>query len=238
MSETAPTTHHERLLSDVRNKIVSGVWTPGYRVPFETEMAADYGVSRMTMNKVLTQLTREGYLERRRKLGTVVAMPRLQSAIMTVTSIAEEVESAKARYAFRTLSTNMRKATAQDRRLLGAVKAATRIFAIEVLHFSDDAPFCHERRIINATAVPAVATADFESETVGAWLLTQIPWSAARHTIRAVTPDADVARLLKIRAASACLQIERLTEFQATPITFAQLTYPGARHQVVAQLAQ
>jgi GntR family histidine utilization transcriptional repressor len=238
MTDAAPTTHHERLLADVRNKIVSGVWAPGHRVPFETEMAASYGVSRMTMNKVLTQLTREGYLERRRKVGTVVAMPRLQSAIMTVSSIADEVATAEATYAFRTLSTQMRKASAQDRRALGAVKADTRIFAIEVLHFSDDAPFCHERRIINASAVPAVATADFDTAAVGAWLLTQIPWSAARHTIRAVTPDADVARLLKVRVSSACLQIERLTEFQSTPITFAQLTYPGARHQVVAQLAQ
>ena len=65
-----PATLHERILNEVRDNILRGAWPPGHRIPFETEMAAAYGVSRMTVNKVLTQLTREGYLERRRKSGT------------------------------------------------------------------------------------------------------------------------------------------------------------------------
>ena len=58
---------HERILNDVREKIVSGTWPPGFRIPFETDMAKDYGCSRMTVNKALTQLARYGLLERARK---------------------------------------------------------------------------------------------------------------------------------------------------------------------------
>ena len=56
MSER-PATLHERILTEVRENIVSGTWPPGHRIPFEVEMAAAYGVSRMTVNKALTQLT-------------------------------------------------------------------------------------------------------------------------------------------------------------------------------------
>lgn len=238
MNERPAQTLHERLITEIRDKIVSGEWAPGYRVPFETDMAADHGVSRMTMNKVLTQLTREGYLERRRKLGTVVAMPRLQSATMKVANVSDEVASAGHAYSFKTLTTQLRKASADDRRRLRGDAAIKKIRAVETLHFADAAPFCYERRIINATAVPAAEGADFDETPVGAWLLTQIPWSAARHTIRAVTPPAEVARALKVRKTTACLEIERLTEFQAAPITFALLTYPGELHEVVARLTQ
>ena len=34
---------HKLILSDVREKIVSGTWPPGFRIPFETDMAKDYG---------------------------------------------------------------------------------------------------------------------------------------------------------------------------------------------------
>ncbi len=67
-------TLHEQLLSEFRSFIVSQRWPPGYQIPFETDLADAHRVSRMTMNKVLTQLTREGFLVRRRtgKLGVAM----------------------------------------------------------------------------------------------------------------------------------------------------------------------
>jgi GntR family histidine utilization transcriptional repressor len=230
-----PATHHQKIVDDVLGNIVSGTWPPGYRIPYESDMANDYGVSRMTVNKALTQLTREGYLQRRRKVGTVVAAPRVQSAVMEIADIKSEVSGAGGTHGYVQLHREVRSPSESDRkhlRLPAGVK--TRILALQGLHTAEGLPYCIEDRIIDLAVVPGAEQASFESEPAGSWLLRQVPWSAAQHTIRAVGASASDARLLKLPAGSACLEIERLTQSNGRSVTFARLCYPGDRHQVTA----
>lgn len=237
MTREKPTTLHQRILNDVRENIVGGTWPPGHRIPFETEMAAAYGVSRMTVNKVLTQLSREGYLERRRKGGTVVARPRGQSAVMRIADIGEEVRATGASYGFVLARSALRDSDSETRGMLRGLAAARPILDLEYVHIADGAPFCHERRLINLDAVPEARQTDFAAEHAGAWLLRQIPWSTAEHVIRAVSPAPAVARHLGIAGSTPCLEIARRTAFEDRPVTFACLTYPGNAHQLVARFS-
>ena len=236
MNDDRPATLHDRILADVRDNIVRGIWPPGYRIPFETDMATEYGVSRMTVNKALTQLTREGYLERRRKLGTFVTAPRVQSAVMEIANIGEEIRDTGRAYSLSILSREVRHSTPADMQLLH-LEHPVRLLALDSVHMADTSPFCHEARLINLDAVPAAETTDFEGESAGAWLMRQVPWSAAEHKIRAISASAAEARVLAIKAGGACLEICRLTEFEGRPITFARLIYPGDKHQLVAQFS-
>ena len=49
---------HQRIRDDIEARIMSGDWPPGHRIPFEHELMAEYGCSRMTVNKVLSTLAR------------------------------------------------------------------------------------------------------------------------------------------------------------------------------------
>lgn len=234
----AEATLHERIVTDLRERITSGAWPSGHRIPFETEMAADFGVSRMTMNKALAQLAREGFLERRRKLGTVVTAPRMQSAVMEIANIGEEIRALGQDYGYRLLSRGLRPATQADRTALRPEEETPfRVLALEALHLADGLPFCHEARVIHLGAVPQAETADFAAQPSGAWLLQQVPWSAAEHVIRATGAGAEIAQALHLRPGTPCLEIARRTEFEGRPVTFARLTYPGERHQLVAGFA-
>jgi DNA-binding transcriptional regulator YhcF (GntR family) len=57
----------------LRDAIRAGAPALGEAMPSETEVAAQYGVSRMTAGKVLGQLAAEGLIRRRRGAGSVVA---------------------------------------------------------------------------------------------------------------------------------------------------------------------
>jgi DNA-binding transcriptional regulator YhcF (GntR family) len=57
----------------LRDAIRAGAPGLGEAMPSETEVAARYGVSRMTAGKVLGQLAAEGLIRRRRGAGSVVA---------------------------------------------------------------------------------------------------------------------------------------------------------------------
>ena len=147
-----------------------------------------------------------------------------------------EIRDTGRAYSLSILSREVRRSTPADMQLLH-LDHPVRLLALDSVHMADLSPFCHEARLINLDAVPMAETTDFEGESAGAWLMRQVPWSAAEHKIRAISASAAEARVLAIKAGGACLEICRLTEFEGRPITFARLIYPGDKHQLVAQFS-
>lgn len=229
-------TLHDRLLGDFKARILSRDWPTGFQLPFETDLATAHGVSRMTMNKVLTQLTREGFLVRRRKLGTFVAAPRAQSAVMEIADIEAEVTALGLTYGFRLISRDIRKPTQAECDDAGMdADHGAKVLALQGLHSAGGDPFCFEERLINLTVAPQAADQDFGDHGPGRWLMREVPWTKAEHRIRAVNPAPTVARALGVQAAEACLEVARKTQAGEAWVTLARQTYPGHRHQFVAR---
>lgn len=236
MNKGKDVTLHQRILSDIEARIVSGEWPPGYRLPFEVDLARTYDCSRMTVNKVMTQLAKAGLVERRRKSGTYVTQPRAQAAILEIHDIAEEVKQTGLPYAYRFVSRDVRRPSAADRTRLD-VKGSGRVLAVAAVHYAGATSFCLEDRLINLAAVPEAGKADFEAGAPGPWLVAQVPWVAAEHRIHAASVDTVTAARLGIAPGSACLVVERRTWNRDGPITNVRFTYPGERHSLVASFA-
>ncbi|MBO0905861.1 histidine utilization repressor [Jiella sp. MQZ13P-4] len=227
---------HETIRSDIEGSIVSGAWQPGSQIPFEQDLAARYGCSRMTVNKVLTELSRAGLIERRRKAGSFVRRPSSQSAVLKIVDVRREVEALGLPYHFEILRRAVRPAIKADQPLL-AVSAGTPVLDITCRHFAARRPFCLEDRLINLSAVPEVADEGFATLSPGAFLVSRIPWSTAEHRIRASAADAAAAEVLLVAPGSPCLVVERRTFDQDRPITHVRLVYPGDGHEMVARFA-
>ena len=82
--DSRPHTLHARIRAEVEARILSGAWKPGTRIPTETVLMAHYGCARMTVNKAMASLAAEGLILRNRRAGTVVARPRIHSAILNI----------------------------------------------------------------------------------------------------------------------------------------------------------
>lgn len=229
-------TLHQRILSDIEGRIVSGDWPPGHRIPFEVDMAEHYDCSRMTVNKVLTQLAKAGLIERRKRSGSFVSQPQAQSAVLEIHDIKAEVLSLNVAYAYKLIKCSKRKRRSDDLRRLD-VPATASVLEIVCIHHAGLRPFCLEQRLISLAAVPEAADVDFAAIAPGPWLINQVPWSAAEHLIRAMPAGADDAEALEIAKGTACLVIERRTWSGAGPITHVRLIYPGDRHALVARFA-
>ncbi|MFO1144548.1 MAG: histidine utilization repressor [Amaricoccus sp.] len=229
-------THHERILRALHQKIVSQEWAPGFRLPYETELADSYGVSRMTMNKVLTRLTREGYLVRKRKLGTFVAEPRAQAAVLEIHDIEAEVRRLGADYSFALGERELRPPTPEERCEARIPDGGdVTVLFLSGVHAAGAMPFCLESRIINPAAAPNALDQDFRRLAPGQWLLREVPWTAAEHRIRAINADRRTARLLDVPIGEACLEIWRRTELAGNWVTVSRQVYPGSRHQLRAK---
>lgn len=234
MTNGKDATLHQKILREIEGRIVSGEWPPGFRLPFELDLAAHYGCSRMTVNKVLTQLARAGLIERHRKVGSFVTRPRAESAVLELHDIETEVNSLGQRYTYTLVSRTDRAADDEDRRLM-RVEQAGPIVELLAMHRAGGTPFCLEERRINACVVPSALDTDFSLHPPGRWLIDQVPWSAAENRIHALAASVQTARLLGRRTGTACLVVERRTFSPTGPVTFVRLTYPGDSHMLVAR---
>ncbi|WP_354558522.1 histidine utilization repressor [Rhizobium aquaticum] len=233
MAATGDLSLHQQIVNDVEAKILAGDWPPGHRVPFEMELAEQYKCSRMTVNKAMSQLARAGLIIRRKKSGSFVSLPQVQSAVLKINEIRSEIESLGKIYHYDLLERSLRRANANDRAHLDMKDG--KVLHLRSLHQAGDRPFCLEERIINVAEVPQSLEESFATTAPGGWLLQQVPWSTAEHTIQAINADSETAKRLAIAEGTACLVIERRTSSNAAHITHVRLTYPGNAHILVAR---
>lgn len=70
-----PTPRWQAIHDAIRTRIASGDLRPGEPLPSDDELAAQWGVSRLTAHRALYELARDGKVLRTRGAGTVVAEP-------------------------------------------------------------------------------------------------------------------------------------------------------------------
>src|ERR1700730_8061661 len=81
---------HQQLYRQVRDELVSGSFSDGAsRLPSSRSLAADLGISRLTVNAAFSKLQAEGYLRSKVGSGTFVANP-LPESFLTADKFATE----------------------------------------------------------------------------------------------------------------------------------------------------
>jgi len=63
---------YQAVLTDIQNKIISGLWPENSMIPTELELCEIYKVSRITIRRALDELTQTGLITRARGKGTFV----------------------------------------------------------------------------------------------------------------------------------------------------------------------
>ena len=235
MSTGRDPTIHKKIRADISERILSGDWPPGYRIPFEHELMALYGCARMTVNKALSPLAESGLIVRRRRAGSFVSRPRIHSAVLDIPDIKAEIKQRGDAYGYELLSRRIRTATKRDDKL--EVGSSGRLLELRCLHRADGRPFVLEERLVNLTAVPEAQHIDFETTPPGTWLLGFVPWTQAEHRISAINVQPAVAKLLGIDSTAACLSLERRTWRGDDRITHVQLIFPGEVYDLVARFS-
>ena len=73
----------------LRRKIQTGEYQPSMRLPSEAELAAQFGVSTITVKKAVLNLVEQGLLKRKQGKGTFVVFPKQNRDLRQVVSFSE-----------------------------------------------------------------------------------------------------------------------------------------------------
>ncbi|MEZ5804812.1 MAG: histidine utilization repressor [Rhizobiaceae bacterium] len=227
---------YEKVKDYVLDNISSGKWDRERKLPSENELVASLGVSRMTVNRALRELTSEGHLLRIQGVGTFVAPPRPQSTLIEINNIATEIRGRGSRYAARVIVLETITPSAE----LVAAFEFTGIQPVGhsiIVHHENDVPVQLEERFVNSTLVPDYDKQDFEAVTTYDYLQKSTPLTEIEHVISAVAVDPQTAGLLHLDPGEPCLHLYRRTWTGSAVATVNRLIYAGSRYSLGSRYA-
>jgi len=207
--ESGPVPLHHQVYLDLRAAFDEDAWRPGDRLPPERELAARYGCSLITVRRALSELAREGRLERARGRGTFVRRPPIIRDIAARAGFGDEMRA-------RGLAPYALVVTARREAAPGPVAAALGIAPGAPVHYlervrgADGVPFLLEQAHLSAERFPGLLDEDFTVASLYEVLEAryEVGIARTRETISAVIPSAREARLLGLGTASPAICLE------------------------------
>ena len=220
---------YARVKQFLKEGLAGGTWPPGALMPSEADLVAQFGVSRMTVNRALKELQAEGLVERSQGVGTFAARLHRVSSTLTIRDLHEEIEArGHHHHAVVHVQREEKAATALAAQL--GLASGARVFHTLIVHHENGVPLQCEDRYVNPACSPGYLAADFTTTTPTQVLFETTALWRAQYSIEAEAATAEEARVLGIGPRDACLVVTRRTFTHDAAITIARLVHPGTRY--------
>lgn len=223
----------ESLYADIVNKVL----VPGQRLPSEDELAAQFGVSRMTVRQGIADLLDEGLLYRRHGVGTFVAQPYIDRDHSHLTNFVETARKEGIDLKIRLLAAEVLPAKLKVARSL-SLQEGDLVIRVKTLRFAAGLAITVHDAYVPYKLFPQLLQADLEVNHL--WDIFE---SQGRRVKRAVQrleareADEEIARLLGLEAGAPILYKERTVYLDdGTPAEFTYCFNRGDRYRLTVIL--
>jgi GntR family transcriptional regulator, histidine utilization repressor len=212
----------------ILTRIDNGTLRPGMQIESEAELVTALGVSRMTINRALRELSDEGRIHRRQGRGSFVAAPKPCAALLEIRSIAEEI---RARGGIYSCHVHLLQEEKVSPILAGIMDLApySPVFHALIVHKDNGVPIQLACRYILPAIAPDLLAQDFTRITVSDYLLSIAPVTAIEHVVEALIPEPWIRDLLQINGGEPCLALHRKTWVGSRIATTSTFYSPGSR---------
>lgn len=233
MNDPAPL--YVKVKRHITDAISAGEYSPGQRLPSESALVEALEVSRMTVNRALRELTRDGLITRLQGVGSFVSSARPMTSLVELKDIRDFVIEQGAQYSCKLITAERRQATRRVAELLEVNKGA-QILHVAILHYSDGVPMQLERRFVREDFSPDLLKQDLESTSTFSYFQSIAPVSELEQVVEACVPDSQERRLLKLEQHEPMLRIRRRTWVGPRIVTLGYFSHPGDQFRVTVRL--
>lgn len=223
----------KRMLQD---DITNGKYLPNERIPSEIELAKLLSVSRMTVNKVINELVKEGVLYRHQGKGTYVVLKKIDQWFFKITSFNRDMVSRGLVPSTSVLEKMVLKA---PRNVQNALKLSPKesVIFIKRLRYADNEPIMLESRYLNYELCKRILKEALDKESIHDLLIQKygLPLTKVSQYLEAIQISKDDAKFLGVKSGEPGFLLCRITFTGESPVTFVNYIYRGDKYRFTAE---
>lgn len=221
----------------LRQDMLDHILEPGQRLPSEDDLAAKFGVSRMTVRQGISELIEEGLLYRRHGVGTFVAYPHLERDHTHLTSFMESARQEGLDVSVRVLALEVLPAKPRIARQL-AIEEGELVIRVKTLRIVDGTPVTLHDAFIPYALIPELLTESLATRHI--WDILEdhgLRVKRAIQSLEAREADEDIACLLEMDDGAPVLFKERTVYLDnGKPVEFTYCYNRGDRYRLTISL--
>lgn len=222
---------YRRVEESIRQQIISGQLKIGEQLPTEVELVTKHNVSRMTINKALQNLAREGFIQRTAGKGTFVLNPHISKPLQDSTSFTRDMESIGLKAGSKLVEYKVIRGSDNT-----AVAEMLKLKPTDLIHFfirlrtGNDAPIAVSYTYVSSLVIPALDVTALEGSFYEYVQSLGLERKGIISQITAVMPTDEQRKILGI-GNIALLKHEHITFLQnGEPFEFIETYYIGSRY--------
>ena len=223
---------YHQLYVDLRARLLHGEWKPGDPFPKDTDIEAEYGVSRITVRQAMAHLVDSNFVIRYRGRGSFVGSLPRKGARTNHRTIAGEIEEAGRRASHRNLGIERHPVSELTAEQLG-IEVGAEVTILKRLHLADDQPVCFELVMLATEGYPDIFDRVMRDEETlaAAYVRHGIEVAKSDQTVSAFFPSEERRVELGIDRDTPVLFVERVGHSATgAPLDLRRLYYRSDLH--------
>lgn len=225
------TIRYHHIAEELRGRILSGTYPSGGLLPSESDLSAQFDVSRVTVRKALEILREDGLVDSRQGFGWFVAGDTLRQPLARLATIEDQMRASGVTPQRQVLEFAFEKAPRDIAKALGTQQ----VLRVRRVNLADGEPFAIVTVWCSAEKGANLSRADVERSPF--YELLDVPLSGATQTIGADAATIEEATVLKVPVGSPVLRCVRTTSsVEGRAVLVSQHVFPGHRTEFVVDL--
>jgi GntR family transcriptional regulator len=225
------TIRYHQIAEELKGRVLSGTYAAGRLLPSESDMSAEFSVSRVTIRKALEVLRDIGLVDARQGFGWFVAGETVRQPLARLATIEDQMRASGMTPQRQVLEFAFEKAPTDVAKSLGT----SQVLRVRRINLADGEPFAIVTVWCAADLGQHLSRADVERSPF--YELLDIPFAGATQTIGADAATHDEAMLLKVPVGSPVLRCQRTTQsVEGKTVLVSRHVFPAHRTEFVVDL--
>ncbi|MFC6592365.1 GntR family transcriptional regulator [Deinococcus lacus] len=219
---------YPQIYQTIKRRLLSGTYAGGQALPSEPQLAAEFGVSRMTVRRAIDELERGGYLQRVQGAGTYATGSRFRQGKFEVRPFREWTRQGEHR--LKVLRSLTLEATPEIASVLASKPGAT-VHFLHRLRLAGDEPQIIEKRYLNAALCGTLTEEEWGADSVHELLMARgVTITRLEQNLEAVNLQPEEAELLRLPVGAAAFLLRRTTYQGEQRVSYANYWLRSDRH--------
>lgn len=200
-----------QIRKNIYDKIISGEYKPGEKLPSEDKLAESFGVSRITINKALAELMNQEYLIREHGRGTFVSKMRKEGTGKKKLGFSQSLTE-KGFKVDTTVYEKKKEYPAKETAQLFGIPITQEIVHLKRLRHINQNPIVLQESYVLVDDCEKLLAVDFEKESLYDVMEKKFgtPVTNAKDTIEAVAAAGEVSEALQVEHGFPVLRSKRI----------------------------